>query len=206
MSAAFDPQDDPRFDDAEPSPPASGPGGGWDETLYDKLSDIVDDAAPAVQSWQPGTLFSRERLIMIAGLIVVGVLVWLTVSAIARQGANPAAPGNAGVATSTATPTPLLVAAPPSPTPTLTPTPTPTPTPGIQIGARVRITITDGSGMRFRSGPGTDYITLAIMPDGTEFRVVDGPQENADGTWWRLEAEDGTIGWGAANLLELVGG
>ncbi len=204
MTEQFDPADD-RFASDEANDPASKAAADWDESLYDRLNDIVDDAETALSSWQPGTLFKRQRLIMIAGVLIIVLFVWLTISAVGKnRGANQA-PETGAIPTATFTPTPPAQPAQPTATPTPSPTPTSTPAPSIQVGSRVRVTITDGSGMRFRSGPGTDYITLSIMPDGAEFVVVEGPRENEEGVWWRLKAEDGTIGWGAAELLELVG-
>jgi len=201
MTEQFDPADD-RFVSDEAYDPAPKAAADWNESLYDRLNDIVDDAETAVSSWQPGTLINGRRLLMIAGLLVIALFVWMTINAIGKDRGESPAPETGAAATATVTPTPP---ARPTMTPTTAPTPTPTPVPGIHVGSRVRVTITDGSGMRFRSGPGTDYITLAIVPDGTEFEVVEGPRENEEGVWWRLKAEDGTIGWGSAKVLELVG-
>lgn len=201
-------QSDPFSDPPplEPPKPASSPWDEWDDQLYDRLNDIVDDEMRATLSRNIKSYWSRDRVIMLAGILVVLVGFWFVSRTLANRGpsSQPADNNSAPVAApqATYTPTPLGIAVrPPSPTPT----PTPTPLPGIAVGARVRVIITDGSGMRFRTGPGSGYITLAIVPDGTVFKVVDGPVESEGRTWWRLEAEDGTIGWGAAELLELVG-
>jgi hypothetical protein len=88
-----------------------------------------------------------------------------------------------------------------------TPVPSPSPAPvagNIEEGQSVRVTGTGTEGIRFRSGPGMDYITLSILPDGTELVVLEGPEE-ADGfIWWRLETDDGTAGWAADEWLAAV--
>jgi len=118
-----------------------------------------------------------------------------------------------------ATPTPAVVAtlrplATPTPAATtaatvsvVTPVPTPTPAPkvaAISVGQTVLIGGTDEEGIRFRSGPGLDYVTLVVLEEGTKLKALEGPQE-ADGfVWWRLEMEDGTIGWAAEEWLEPI--
>ena len=71
-------------------------------------------------------------------------------------------------------------------------------------GQRVQIVGTGAEGIRFRSGPGTDYLTLSILLDGAELLVLDGPEEGDGFTWWRLEMEDGTIGWAAEDWLRAL--
>jgi len=70
----------------------------------------------------------------------------------------------------------------------------------------VRVTGTDQEGIRLRSGPGTTYGTLAILGEGTKLKVLEGSEVAEGRTWWRLEMEDGTIGWAAGNWLQVVAG
>jgi uncharacterized protein YraI len=65
----------------------------------------------------------------------------------------------------------------------------------------VRVTGTGAEGIRFRSGPGTDYTTLAILEEGAELKVLGGPEEGDGFAWWRLEMDDGTTGWAAEDWL-----
>ena len=93
-----------------------------------------------------------------------------------------------------------------APLPTATPTPKPTPTPSvpteITVGGYVKVVGAEVDQLSYRSGPGLNYARLTIVKDGTILEVLEGPEE-ADGyTWWRLEDEDGFIGWAADDWLE----
>ena len=93
-----------------------------------------------------------------------------------------------------------------APLPTATPTPKPTPTPSvpteIKVGVYVKVIGAEADALSYRSGPGLNYARLTIVKDGTILEVLEGPEE-ADGyTWWRLEDEDGFIGWAADDWLE----
>ena len=90
--------------------------------------------------------------------------------------------------------------------PTATPTPKPTPTPSvpteIKVGGYAKVIGAEADALSYRSGPGLNYARLTIVKDGTILEVLEGPEE-ADGyTWWRLEDEDGFIGWAADDWLE----
>jgi len=72
------------------------------------------------------------------------------------------------------------------------------------VDGRVRVSGTGEIGLRLRSGPGLDYVTYKIVPEGSVLKVLSGPEE-ADGfTWWRLEDEDGVVGWAVEEWLEPV--
>jgi hypothetical protein len=93
-----------------------------------------------------------------------------------------------------------------APFPTATPTPKPTPTPSvpteISVGGYVKVVGAEADQLSYRSGPGLNYARLTLVKDGTILEVLEGPEE-ADGyTWWRLEDEDGFIGWAADDWLE----
>lgn len=118
------------------------------------------------------------------------------------------------------TPTPLppptatteaVIAQAPSPTPAIiiepTPTslpelPTPTPTavavtgPALTVGASARIVA--GGGLNIRQQPGTNSPIVTRLGFNQRVLVTEGPA-SADGfTWWRLDDEQGNVGWGAA--------
>jgi len=91
-----------------------------------------------------------------------------------------------------------------APFPTATPTPQATPTPPteITVGGYVEVVGAEADELSYRSGPGLNFARLGIIKDGTILEVLEGPEE-ADGyTWWRLEDEDGFIGWAADDWLE----
>ena len=55
--------------------------------------------------------------------------------------------------------------------------------------------------LRFRPDPNVDAEVASCQIDGTSGKVVDGPVEADDLTWWRLEG----LGWAAASFLAPVG-
>jgi len=93
-------------------------------------------------------------------------------------------------------------------------TPTPTSEPGspaieaeIGIGVEVRVTGAGADGLSFRSGPDKDqYARLKFLEDGDVLTVLDGPEEANGYRWWRLEDEEGTVGWAADAWLEVTSG
>jgi len=76
----------------------------------------------------------------------------------------------------------------------------------IGIGAYVQVTGTDGSGLRMRAEPGTNTEVLFIAMDEEVFKVVGGPVEKNDYTWWQLEApyDQTRTGWSAEPFLEVI--
>ena len=117
---------------------------------------------------------------------------------------NPFTPSTQPTVEITPTVTPALPTV--APLPTATPTPKPTPTPSvptkIEVGGYVKVVGAEADALSYRSGPGLNYARLTIVKDGTILKVLEGPDE-ADGyTWWRLEDEDGFIGWAAEDWLK----
>lgn len=76
----------------------------------------------------------------------------------------------------------------------------------IGIGAYVQVTGTDGSGLRMRAEPGTNTEVLFIAMDEEVFKVVGGPVEKDDYTWWQLETpyDQTRTGWSAEPFLEVI--
>lgn len=127
--------------------------------------------------------------------------------------ATPTATPTTQAATATPTGLPAVPPAQPSatlppPTAAVAPTATsvvvPTPAGPITVGSTVHITGTGGDKLRVRSGPGLNYTTIKLVPDGYEFKVLEGPQSANGYEWWRLEDAEGTIGWAVANYLQTV--
>jgi SH3-like domain-containing protein len=81
------------------------------------------------------------------------------------------------------------VAVAPTPTPTLTPTPTATPLPFM---------VANMPGINMRSGPGTDYNRVGVVPPGHALEIV-GRSESS--TWWLVKAPNGTFAWVSADLV-----
>ena len=79
--------------------------------------------------------------------------------------------------------------------PTQLPTALPTISTKVDTGTYVRVIGTGGAGLRFRSGPGQDFVTLRILPEGEVLKITGGPEE-ADGIiWWRAMDKSGLVGW-----------
>jgi len=74
----------------------------------------------------------------------------------------------------------------------------------IAVGARVQVTGTGGSKLRIRQNPGTDTVVVKLVPDGSLFVVVGGPQESGGYTWWKVDDQAGTVGWAASTYLKLA--
>ena len=117
---------------------------------------------------------------------------------------NPFAPSPAPTVGTTPTVTRTLPTLPSLPTATPTPRPTPIPTipTEITVGGYVKVIGAEADQLSYRSGPGLNYARLDFVKDGTILKVLEGPQE-ADGyTWWRLQDEEGFIGWAADKWLK----
>lgn len=109
----------------------------------------------------------------------------------------------------TATPRPATATRPPATetviAATLTTAPSVTVEPTIPVkvnrGAYVRVAGTGGFGLRFRSGPGLDFVTWRIVPEGEILLVTGGPREADDFVWWRLVDQSGIVGWAVEQYL-----
>ena len=186
--------------------------------LYEEPDVILTDEEITALSGRAELPAGLPWPIIIGGVLIFLLLVLLAWRLVAGRGQTPspppASPTPVRTALPTFTPTPTLQAPGAAPEATATPTPlpkppTPTPAPpvgegGFTIGQRVRIVGTEAEGVRFRTGPGREYVTLAILFDGTELEVVGGPEESGGFTWWRVQDKDGTIGWIIADVLEPV--
>ncbi len=140
-------------------------------------------------------------------LVLLAVAVWWGVQTILLSPAPTPTP--TAIATLAIVPYPTSAATPAETVAVVTPVPSPTqPLTATEIdeGQTVRVTGTDQDGIRFRSGPGTTYGTLAILGEGTKLKVLEGSEVAEGRTWWRLEMEDGTIGWAAEDWLQAVAG
>jgi len=184
----------------------------FEDDYYDSSDAfLTDDDELYHNDGGGGPVFSGNRLVLILAVVAIIVILLLVLRACGVIGATgsdsatptlrPASTVSEQVAT---TPGAEQVSTPVPPTATSNP---PTPTPAtVQVGARVEVAGTGEDGMSFRTGPGTKYIRISVLKDGNILRVVGGP-EDADGfTWWRLEAEDGTVGWAVENFLILAAG
>jgi len=116
------------------------------------------------------------------------------------EGGSGAATATPTAAPPTATPTP----APATPTPA-PPTPTPTPVPDVlQVGGKA--TVNAEAGLRVRSGPGTNFDLVIMLPYGMVVDVIGGPERADSYTWWQIEfsTPEGqkSRGWVAGDFLD----
>jgi hypothetical protein len=65
----------------------------------------------------------------------------------------------------------------------------------LKAGDRARVCTSTNDGLRQRSGPGTGYASLRVMPEGTTVTIVDG-----SGLWYKNNW-GGRIGWSHGNYL-----
>lgn len=198
---------EPLFDDGDVY------SGNVDAGMYEPPDAIVDDDESVAGAGEPVLSSMLIRWLAIAAVLIIALLLIL------RQcGPNEAAPSPADEPTATAqaeeavdlqptfTPTAAVaatVALEPTATP-VPPTPEPAPAKNFQPGAIVGISGTDGQGIRFRAGPGRNYITYEILKEGVTLTVISGP-ELADGiTWWQVETESGDTGWASEEFLDVA--
>ncbi len=76
----------------------------------------------------------------------------------------------------------------------------------ISAGGYAEVQGTGTLGVRLRTGPGLNYTTNKVADEGTRFKVLEGPQQADEFQWWRLQTQDGTIGWAAGTYLRPVDG
>ncbi len=66
---------------------------------------------------------------------------------------------------------------------------------GVRQGAFVSVAGTGTYGLRMRFGPGSDYVTIRIVNDGETLLVLEESSQTAGSTWWRVQDNQGNIGW-----------
>lgn len=150
---------------------------------------------------------NRERLNIWSLVIGVGIFIALVILSLLII--NPFKAPKAITEEPTAS---FLVIPAPSLTPTTDPILLITPTvyreiiDGISIDSVVKVSGTEGSGLRFRSGPGTSNPSQFVAMDDELFEVKDGPQEADSYVWWYLVSpyDEKRSGWAAASYLAIV--
>lgn len=145
-------------------------------------------------------------------IAVLVVLIFLVVDWSGDFSQSSAVPQEDGIAvTAVVAMTPLVLTLPASPTAlavdvvqaegTAT---SPPPGERISVDALVEVAGTGAAGLRFRARPGLNSETVKVVEEGARARVLEGPQEVDGIVWWKLQAEDGTIGWAAGGYLLMV--
>src|SRR5512146_1911909 len=74
----------------------------------------------------------------------------------------------------------------------------------IDPGSRAVVFGVGDAGLGVREGPGYNYPTLEILPEGTEVDVLSGPSWKGYTPWYRVGGFDdsGRQGWSAGNYLQ----
>lgn len=66
----------------------------------------------------------------------------------------------------------------------------------LTVASRARVTFTDGTPLRVREAPGKSARVLKTIPEGTEVFILEGPQCQDEGVWWRMQTSNGSVrGW-----------
>ncbi len=143
-------------------------------------------------------------LVTLAGM---GIAYAIINAALTRE-PLPVSPIEPTVIVLTAPPTPTATATRLLPTPTVLPTATAVATPDFTVapeeitpGLYAQVANTSGVGVTVRGGPSVNNAAIKIAAEGAVVFVLDGPEESNDLLWWRIELEDGTDGWAAADYL-----
>jgi len=71
-------------------------------------------------------------------------------------------------------------------------------------GGQAIIRGTEEQKLRLRAEPGLTQETLRILDEGTQLKVLEGPETMDGYKWWKVQTEDGQIGWVAGNWLAPV--
>ena len=101
--------------------------------------------------------------------------------------------------------TPTVASTPPAPAPLVAPSATPSAAPttgGLAAGAWAEVNGTTGtSGLRLRVAPSPWEKLIAILPEGTKLKILEGPARGGNGDPWYRVAWDGSWGWVTGTYL-----
>lgn len=105
----------------------------------------------------------------------------------------------APAATPEVTPTVTSTSAPTA-TPVLTPTATPEGgIPSPSVGGSAEVT-TRFQFINLREAPGLSAETIGQLQNGTVVTILEGPEEADDLRWWKVEDQEGNVGWAAERV------
>lgn len=149
-------------------------------------------------------------LIPILAILITAGLFYLLVRVLgggAAPAPTPTLPPPTATQALAPTPTPELATATPEQAPTPE-TPTPTTVPGgpdvLRVGGQA--TVNADTGLRIRSGPGTNFNPVTTLPAGAIVDIIGGPERADTYTWWqiRFKQADGSQaeGWAAGDFLD----
>jgi hypothetical protein len=64
----------------------------------------------------------------------------------------------------------------------------------LKIGGYARAVNTGGQSLSVRAGPGLTFDITANFPEGERLLILEGPQSNGEGKWWKVYGSQGE-GW-----------
>jgi hypothetical protein len=69
--------------------------------------------------------------------------------------------------------------------------------PRLSVGEPARVTFSNGLSVRVREEPSTDdsVTVLFMLPEGSVFTVIGGPECSENWLWWEIEMANGVSGW-----------
>lgn len=105
----------------------------------------------------------------------------------ASPGASPAATNTPGAASPTTAASPTSGTSPAAPG-------------ELAVGSTAMVTGT-GECLNIREAPGTESTAVGCLPDGTQLRIIGGPTDAGNFTWWQVDSE-GASGWAAEDFLQ----
>ena len=106
-------------------------------------------------------------------------------------------PMSSGEPQVTTVPTQALVIVTETPTVSPTATQAPTPQPGTALAAGQPARVTAPAGLNFRDAPNPNATLLGQLGTGVLVKIVDGPQQAGNFTWWKVDDGKGNVGWAA---------
>lgn len=128
-------------------------------------------------------------VLFLAALACGGFQVRVTPTALPAEVEQPTAEPTATQAPPTVAPTKAL--------PTTTPTPEPTKPPtGMAIGAQARVAA--GGGINVREQPSSKGKLLGRLAPNAVVKLIEGPTQADNFTWWKVDNNAGLVGWVAA--------
>lgn len=159
----------------QPNQPQAEPIAGADAHEMPDTAPVTAAHTSDTQASATETSDSTSNQMLIGALIVAGVIIAILLMVLFGAG-NPGAGGGATGPGAVVT--------------------VPAPAPGAPA-----VTVTAADGVNVRSGPGTDYDVVGLMPYGTQAPVVGRSQ---DGGWWvvSVPVTRNNQGWVAAEYVE----
>lgn len=149
-------------------------------------------------------------LSVLAAVIVAGLLLllgYVLILMVGRENAPGEQPQPSQVITIIPAPTETKIVIVPTSGATATPeAPVLLPSGVIGVGVYVKVGRTEGIGLRMRAEASTSADVRFIAMDEEVFKVIGGPAQSDNYTWWQIEApyDKNRSGWSVDSFLDVV--